>query len=120
VNGWEAAVAEERRTQWDEVGESFAQLGRRMRERYEGQPAGGSEDDSRAVEDALRTMREALDRAVTALGDTVRDPGFREDAKRATRTLGEALSASLAVVGDELRDRFGRRGQGPPASRPGA
>ncbi len=97
---------------WNQVGESFSALGRRLKEHYgqepkERRPAPG---ERKAVEDALRQLADALDHAFTSVGDAVREPGFKEDLRRAANSLGDAMSTTFAEVSDDLRDRFKRPG----------
>jgi len=104
----------ESRQAWDEVSESFAALGRRVKQHYEqrGGQEGPAPADRKAVEDALRKLADSLDLAFTAVGDAVRDPAFGEETRRAAASLGEALSATFGEVSDDLRDRFRARGRG--------
>jgi len=99
---------------WDDVGEHFAALGRRVKQHYEerGGQQGAAPTDRREVEDALRKLADSLDQAFTAVGNAVRDPAFGEETRRAADSLGEALSATFAEVSDDLRDRFTRKGRG--------
>ncbi len=110
----------ESRQAWEDVGERFAALGRRVKQFYEqrgGQEA-ASPADRREVEDALRKLADSLDQAFTAVGDAARDPAFGEETRRAAASLGEALSATFAEVSDDLRDRFRGKGKGPGGPAP--
>ena len=78
---------------WEQVGEQFAALGRRLREA----------PDKAAVEDALQGLAGAVDRIVDTVSGAVRDPGFKEDVRNAARSLGDALTATV----DEARRRIG-------------
>lgn len=77
----------ESKASWDEVGDRFGDLGQRLRGHYDGAGA-----DRQAVGDALRALGDALNRAATALGQALRDPGVRDDARRAVER-GRFLSA---------------------------
>lgn len=103
----------ESRQAWEDVGERFAALGRRVKQHYEqrGEQGGTDPDDRRDVEDALRKLADSLDQAFTAVGQAVRDPAFGEETRRAAASLGEALSTTFAEVSDDLRDRFKGRGK---------
>src|SRR5262245_46994809 len=93
---------------WKEVGERFANLGRHLKAHYDQQSRTDEKapSDRRAVEDALRTLADALDDVMTSTGKAIRDPAVAEEARQATRSLGGALSASLAEFSQALRDRF--------------
>ncbi len=92
---------------WDEVGEHFAGLGRRVKEQYRA-AAPESAEEREAVRDALRGLAASVEHALAAVGDVVRDSGFRDEAKQATKSFGDALAATFDEVGDELRKAFKR------------
>ena len=101
---------------WNEVGDRFATWGRRVAERYK--EAGGAAGEAaregqRTLEDAARDVTDALDRAFTALGDTIRDDDARQDLKEAVRALGDAISVTVSETGDQIRRRVGSTGSGP-------
>ena len=84
---------------WNEVGDRFATWGRRVAERYK--EAGGAASEAaregqRTLEDAARDVTDALDRAFTALGDTIRDDDAKQDLKEAVRALGDAISVTVS------------------------
>ncbi len=103
---------------WDDVSERFAALGRRFdQHRSDAVPApdgetttddGAAERDRQTLQAAVDDLGRALDRVTNAIGPTVRDPAFRDDAKAAVRSLGEALSATLTEVGGSVRDALRR------------
>lgn len=118
---------------WDEVGDRFAMLAGLIRERYEAN-AGAEAAESGAeategaaeaagrreeAEKAVRGLVDVLDRAFTAVGEAVRDPSFREEAKQAAGAIGEALGTTLVEVGNDIRRTFGGTGDEPPATPPG-
>ncbi|HYT26307.1 MAG TPA: hypothetical protein VEP73_07505 [Actinomycetota bacterium] len=103
----------ESRQAWDEVSESFAALGRRVKQHYEQRGDQGDAADRKAAEDALRRLADSLDQTFTAVGNAVRDPAFGEETRKAASKLGEALSATFAEMSDDLRERFKSRGRGP-------
>lgn len=78
---------------WESVREEFAALGRRLRE--------GT--DKEAVEQALHGLAGAVDQLVDSVAGAVRDPGFKEDAKRAARSLGEAVTETVRGFTDRGR-----------------
>ena len=91
---------------WDEVGARLSDLARHLKESYEARTAGGDATPER-VEDALRTLVDALDQAVRAVGDTWRDARAREEITQTAATLGEAVATSLTEVGERIRARLG-------------
>lgn len=112
---------------WDDVGERFGALARRFRERgEEAAGAGGAEPATEASEAteherkrlqaAIDELGRAIDRVAGAVGPTVRDPGFRDDAKAAARSLGEALTATFADVGGTVRGALRRDKGGAPGA----
>ena len=113
------------RQSWDEVAQQFRALGRHVKDHYraqapEGATAEGAERER--LEQALRTLADAVSQAVEAVGASVRDPEFRDQAKKAAESLGIAVGDTFTGVGDEVRDRFGARAEGEtspaPASSP--
>jgi hypothetical protein len=117
---------------WDEVGDSFSKLGRKISEGYrqldervapdpnprttEGQKEG-------VVPDAIRRATDELDRAFTSLGNTLRDSETQAHLLETGRKLGDALEITFTSISDQIR-RAGRdrrppdTGQGPPTSSP--
>ena len=95
---------------WNEVGERFASWGRHVAERYKessGSARESAQDSQRKLEDAARDITDALDRAFTALGDTIRDERAKEDLKQAVRALGDAVSVTVAETTERIRHGVG-------------
>jgi hypothetical protein len=96
---------------WDEVTERFGALSRRLKGSYQhnatASSGGPTPGEGKAVEDALRTLSEAVSQVVTTVSSTVRDPNFTEEAKQAGHALSNALSASFEDLGGEIRNRVG-------------
>jgi hypothetical protein len=95
---------------WNEVGERFASWGRRVADRYK---EAGSEADAaaqetqRKLEEAAREVSEQLNRAFTALGDTLRDEGAKTDLKQAVRSIADAFAVTVTETGEAIRRRVG-------------
>jgi hypothetical protein len=87
---------------WDEVGDQFNALGRRMKEHYDAN-AGRNEVQREKVNDALRQLADALDNGFTALGESLRDPAIRDDLKRAGNSIGDAIASTFETVASEIR-----------------
>ena len=101
---------------WNEVGDRFATWGRRVAERYKeasGAVGGAARESQHTLEDAARDVTDALDRAFTALGDTIRDDDAKQDLKEAVRALGDAISVTVSETGDQIRRRVGSTVSGP-------
>jgi hypothetical protein len=101
---------------WNEVGERFASWGRHVAERYKGArgPARESAQESqRKLEDAARDITDALDRAFTALGDTIRDEQAKQDLKQAVGALGDAVSVTITETTERIRQSVGSSSSNP-------
>jgi hypothetical protein len=92
----------EAKERWDEVGEQFGQLGRRLKDRFEANAAFGP-DERETVTDALRQLSDALDAGFTTIGDTLRDPGMRDELKTAGNSIADAIAATLRDVSDAIK-----------------
>jgi hypothetical protein len=106
---------EDSKKAWDEVSQRFSQLGRTLGERHrdlESQMEPGSKAGSGKIEEALRAATEELDRAFTALGDTLRDPAAKEQIRAAGRSLGDALQTTFSEAGERIRRTFGSGSRG--------
>jgi hypothetical protein len=91
---------------WDEVGNRFSDLAGRVKDQFEARSAFGAPDNEK-IDDAVRTLVSAIDHAFTAIGDTLRDPSTRDDAKRAAFAMGDALASTFNEVADQIRKRTG-------------
>jgi hypothetical protein len=92
----------EAKDRWDEVGDQFGQLGRRLKDRFEANAAFGPEERE-TVTDALRQLSDALDAGFTTIGDTLRDPGMRDELKTAGNSIADAIAATLRDVSDAIK-----------------
>ncbi|MDQ3537299.1 MAG: hypothetical protein M3415_00645 [Actinomycetota bacterium] len=95
---------------WQRVGEQFSALGegfKRHQQSVDSEAAANQEQDAR---DALRALADAVDRMATSVGNALRDPDVKRDAKYATNALLEALGTSFSQLGGELRQRVGKKG----------
>jgi hypothetical protein len=100
---------------WNEVGDRFTAWGRMVADRYHeqrpdepGVAATTEQDDDlgSTLAGAARGLADELDRAFTALGDTLRDDEAKDQLKVAVRTLGDAVTVTVAEATDEIRKRF--------------
>jgi hypothetical protein len=93
----------EAKQKWDEVGDRFGELAKRFKERYDASAAFGA-DQQEKMNDALRKMMDALDAGFTAIGESLRDPGIRDDLKHAGTSIGDALTATFHDVAGEIKN----------------
>lgn len=98
---------------WDAVGESFSALGRSLREHYDTRVAAGSAADRSQIDEALETLADALERAVEAVGDSLRDTAVHAEARKAVASLGDALAVTFGEIGEQIRKAFGTRDDTP-------
>jgi hypothetical protein len=95
---------------WNEVGERFATWGKQVAERYKessGPAREAAKESQRKLEEAAHDITNVLDRAFTALGDTIRDETARNDLKQAVRALGDAVAVTVSEAGEQVRRRVG-------------
>lgn len=109
---------------WDDVAAQFSNLGKQIRSRFDRSARSGSDDpwdadpSSSAGQtspsrggDSVRRWIDSLDETFTRIGDTVRDPAFRDQAETSVSRLGTALGATLREFGEQLQDRFEGRAE---------
>ena len=92
----------EAKAKWDEVGDRFSDLGKRLKDRYDANAAYTAEDRDK-VEGALRQLGDSLDASFTAFGDSLRDTDMRGDFKQASVAIGDAIAATFNDVADEIK-----------------
>ena len=95
---------------WNEVGERFSSWSRHVAERYKGSSTTArkaTQESQRKLEEAARDVTDVLDRAFTALGDTLRDEAAKADLKEAVKALGDAVAVTVSEAGEEIRRRVG-------------
>ena len=116
-------MAEDAKQAWNDVGERFASLGRRLSERYrEAGRSGEAEarETQRTVERAAKEVGEELSRALDALGATIRDDEAKADLKQALSATGEALGATFDEAAQAIRRTVGSKDDGTPPQPPAA
>jgi hypothetical protein len=99
----------ETKSAWSEVGDRFDELGLKLKLHY--QEAAGEVADDGELRKAVDEMRAALDHACEAIGNAVKDPAVKEDAKDVAGALRRAVATTFADASDGLREHFGRRGK---------
>jgi hypothetical protein len=103
------------------VSERFTTWGRMVADRYREQRSGDDmqddaqrEETGRKLDDAAREMSDQLNRAFTALGETLRDTEAKDRLKDAVKALGDAVSMTVTETTEEIRKRM--RSTEPPSS----
>jgi hypothetical protein len=90
---------------WSEVADRFGELGLKLKLHYE--QAGGARPDE-ATKKALEGLRASVDDAFDAVGNAVKDPALKDDARDVARALRDALSTTFAEASEDLRGCFKR------------
>src|SRR6478736_8558713 len=93
---------------WNDVGERFSSLGRRLSGHY--REAGGTgratgEGSQRKLEEAAREIGNEIGRAFTALGETINDDDAKQELKRAVSAIGDAVTVTVSEAGKAVRSR---------------
>ena len=88
---------------WQTVAGEFRSLGYAFRDHYRATKGKNDEVPSEEeVRNALHTVTDAVDTAITSVGEAIRDPEVKQGAKEAARSLVDALGTSFAQVGEAL------------------
>ena len=82
---------------WSEVADRFGELGLKLKLHFE-EASGGADDAS--LRSALEDLRDSVDHAFDAVGNAVKDPAMKDDARDVARALREALSTTFAEASD--------------------
>ncbi len=93
---------------WNDVGERFSSLGRRLSGHY--REAGGAgratvEGSQRKLEEAAREIGNEIGRAFSALGETINDDDAKKDLKSAVSAIGDAVTVTVSEAGKAVRSR---------------
>jgi hypothetical protein len=97
---------------WNEVGDRFTAVGRRLADHYGTRNEGSSPKDTQhKVEEVVREIGNQLGHALEAMDDTVRDDEARRDLKNAINALGTAISSTVEEAASAIR---GPKGEEPP------
>jgi len=107
-------MADTSKQAWNEVGNRFSSVGKRLADRYQAGAKDGAstKETQRKVEEVAREIGNQLDRAFDALDETMRDPEARTDLKIAFGALGTAITASVNEAAEAIKSR------GPDSSEP--
>jgi hypothetical protein len=85
------------RDAWDEVGERFGEVGRRLSPK--------AEETRKKLEGAMEDVTAQLDKVFTSVGDAFRDAEERERMRQAVRSLGTAITATFDQAARSVRPR---------------
>jgi hypothetical protein len=86
--------------QWTQVGDHFAELGKKVKEHYDRE-----QTDPIEVHDALGRVSETARCAFDALGEAARDKGVHDQARTAFKSLADAIDATIR----DLKERAQKR-----------
>ena len=98
---------------WSDVGERLTAWGRLVSARYHdaGREPTSTETAAgmpRGSERATRDLGDQLNRAFTAIGDTLRDDRAKEQLRDAMKAVGDAIGVTVEETTDAIRRRVGR------------
>ena len=96
---------------WNEVGDRFTSVGKRLAGHYGARDGGSPKETQHKVEEVVREIGNQLGRALEAVDDTVRDDAARQDLKQAFNALGSAISSTVEDAASAMR---GSKGEEPP------
>jgi hypothetical protein len=119
----DTTMADNAKDAWSEVSDRFTSWGKLVTERYrERKPDAGtgetSEESGRKLDDAARDLSDQLNRAFSALGDTLRDAEAKDRLKEAVKTLGDAVTLTVNETTEEVRKRLRTTGSDTPDDPP--
>jgi hypothetical protein len=98
------------RNAWEDVSERLTGWGRLVASRYktaapaETATATATSDQKR---DAAHDLGDQLNRAFTALGDTLRDEAAKQELHGAMKAFGDAVSLTVNETAEQIRRRVG-------------
>jgi hypothetical protein len=96
---------------WNEVGDRFTAVGKRLAGHYEQRNGGNPKDTQHKVEEVVREIGNQLGHAFEAVDDTVRDDAARQDLRQALNALGTAISSTVEDAASAFR---GPKNEDPP------
>lgn len=102
-------TTEEPTDPWTDVNSKFAALGGRLKSTYRkvADDGGPGEDE---IRDAFATLIKAWDQVAESASYALRDPGTREQLKKAAISLATALGSTIADLGAEFAPKSTRDG----------
>ena len=101
---------DESKVAWDQVGDRFTELGRRLKQQYQARAAfGEGDEDSAEVDDLVRKLTNGLDATFTAIGDTMRDDDVRAQLKETTAAFANAVTTTFNELSEDFAGKFGKK-----------
>jgi hypothetical protein len=107
------------RDAWADVSERLTGWGRLVASRYKTAPAETATTSDRK-RDAAHDLGDQLNRAFTALGDTLRDETAKQELRGAMKAFGDAVSLTVNETAEQIRRRVGSEPHDAGASDSGA
>jgi hypothetical protein len=111
-------MADSAKDAWTNVGERFSSWGRRVADQYKEMGGPETPQEKRKLEEAAREVGDQLNRAFTALGDTLRDEQAKQDLRDAVGAIGDAVTATVNEAQTAIRERLRDSGSSTPPNRP--
>jgi hypothetical protein len=88
---------------WQTVAGEFRTLGYAFRDHYRAtKDTGDAAPSEEEVRNALHTVTDAVDTALTSVGKAIRDPSIQKNAKDAAGSLIDALGTSFTQLGEAI------------------
>jgi hypothetical protein len=110
-------MADDAKQAWNDVGERFASLGKRITDRYKEAGPGGeasARETQRTLEHAAKEVGDQLTRGLDALGATIRDDEAKADLKEALNATGDALGTTFEEAAEAIRRTVRSKGDPTP------
>ena len=95
------------RDAWEDVSERLTGWGRLVVSRYKTGAPGEGATASEQKRDAAHDLGDQLNRAFTALGDTLRDEAAKQELRGAMKAFGDAVSLTVNETAEQIRRRVG-------------
>ena len=112
-------MADDAKQAWNDVGERFASLGKRLSERYqEAGPTGEAvaRETQRTLENTAKEVGEQITRGLDAVGATFRDDEAKADLKHALTAVGDALGTTFDEAAAAIRRTVGSKDDDAPGA----
>jgi hypothetical protein len=92
---------------WNDVGEQFKKLGSMLKYHYRAQEGeeGGEVASEDEVKDAVRAVGESIKAAFATVGEVVRDPEVRDEARETVASFFDALGVTFSELADDISRR---------------
>jgi hypothetical protein len=108
------------RDAWEDVSERLTGWGRLVASRYKTTAPAETATTTDRKRDAAHDLGDQLNRAFTALGDTLRDETAKQELRGAMKAFGDAVSLTVNETAEQIRRRVGSEPHDAGASDSGA